>query len=403
MINVMTLIKTLIKNHKFKKIVILVVLPLSMFGLIFLLSNLLFNLYKRPVNVDFAPVKIIEITEPFSGSLHFNDELGKDDFSNLIIKNIDNSQKTIELAMYSIDSVSIKDAILRASNRGVMVNLIFSNQHEVGELELFKDRNSNVKISFLGVSSDSYMHHKFLLIDRGERNQKLFFGSYNFTNIQGLFDPSFIFETNRPEIINVFGEEFVRLTTVDGWGVKKSKEYNPFAVLIKYPEGYLEIWFPPESSSNNIKERMLGLIKAANSNIKIMIWHLTDKDIASVLATKAKNTPVSIVTDDFNLEKADSVFPILSAQKKRQHLDSLEIVSDANRNAQIQKILKNTDLNSFLHQHLLIVDDQTVVFGTNNWSSSGFFANDESVMVSNIPSVVSAFTQSYSYNYNTNK
>ena len=390
-------------KDKIKIIIISISLPLIILSAAIYLGVTVFNLYKQPSNRTFAPVKTINISEPFSGNFYFNDKLGSNDFSDIIIKSIDSAKKTIELAMYSMDSTGIRDALLRADKRGVSVNLLFSNKHETSENKLFKDRSDKVKVKFVGIGNNGYMHNKFLIIDRGQTGQNLFFSSYNFTDIQGEFDPSFIMETTRPEIVGVFGEEFDRLSSNETWRAKKNNTYNPFAALITYPQGYLEIWFPPGSGSNNVKSRMSSLIQNAKSNIKIMIWYLTDKDIASALAIKAKEIPVTIVTDDFNWQTAGSVFPTVSAQKDRQKLSNLQIITDQKRNIEAQKFTTDSSLNSFLHHHLLIVDDQIALFGTNNWSSGGFFKNDESIMVSNISSVVSAFKQSFLYNYNINK
>ena len=388
---------------KLKNLLLFICLPLIILSLVIFLSAFIFKLYQTPSNKTFTPVKTININEPFSAKFYFNDKSGTNDFSDLIVKNINSSHKTIEIALYSIDSTAIRDALFAAAKRGVLVNLILSNSQETGETILLKNGGANLKFTFIGVGGTGYMHHKFMLIDQGDANQKLFFGSYNFTELQGKFDPSFIMETSRPEIINVFSEEFNRLSSNQTWQAKKTKNYNPFAARIEYPEGYLEIWFPPEPKSNSLKDRMLSLIKNATSNLKIMTWYITDKDIAAALISRAKTLPITIITDDYNWSNSSSVFPIMAAQKDRQKLDNLQMITDLKRNTEVQKIIKDDTFNSFLHHHLLIVDDATAVFGTNNWSSGGFFLNDESIMISNISSVVSAFEQSYLLNYNINK
>lgn len=407
MMKFITLIKTFLMKNKIKKIVkknfTSIILPLLLLVIISSLMVFIFRIYKQANNQIVKPAEIIEVREPFSGKFHFNDILGKDDFSNLIVDNIDKSTKTVELAMYSIDNTDIRNALFRAADRGVKVNLVLSRKHQVGITKFFENKPGNINLIFIGLANSDYMHHKFLLIDRDKINQKLFFGSYNFTYIQGKFDPSFVMETDRPELVRIFGEEFNRLSLNDKLSTKKNVNYNPFAALVKYPEGYLEIWFTPESENSSIKNRMISLISGASSKINIMTWYLTDKDIASALIIRSKNVPVTILTDDSNWSAVDSVFPIIAAQKNRQKLNNLEIITDAKRNSEVSRILGRSDLNSFLHHHLLIIDDNTAVFGTNNWSFSGFFVNDESIIVSNIPSVVSSFKQSFLYNYSKNK
>ncbi|MFA6995208.1 MAG: phospholipase D-like domain-containing protein [Patescibacteria group bacterium] len=389
-------------GDNFNKKFIVIALPLLLLILCLYLGLTFFRLYQNREVITSPPARTIEVNESFSANLYFNDELGLDVFSELIVNGLDAAKNKIELAMYSMDNSAIRDALYRAAARGVSVDLVFSDKHQNGIENLFVNNHKNLKISFVSSNGGS-MHHKFLLIDRGSAQPKLFFGSYNFTNIQGKYDPSFILTTERPELISLFGDEFDRLAGGLHGSVKKSANYNPYAALIRYPEGFIEIWFSPGLVDNNIKDRMLNLIRNSRDNIKIMTWSLTDKDVAAELALKSKQIPVSIITDDYNWSATGSAFPVLAAQKNRQNLNNLEIITDSNRNQEIAKILPDDDLNSFLHHHLLVLDDRIAVFGTNNWSSNGFFRNDESVMITNIKSLVKAFEQSYTFNYNKNK
>jgi phosphatidylserine/phosphatidylglycerophosphate/cardiolipin synthase-like enzyme len=252
-------------------------------------------------------------------------------------------------------------------------------------------------------SADGSMHHKFLLIDRGLPGAELFFGSYNFTYLQEKYDPCFLLETTRPEIISIFGEEFDRLVQNYHGTKKLVVSPDPFAARIKYPEGYLEIWFSPQPASGGLKERMLGLIKVAKSEIKAMIWDFTSRDLAGGLADAAGKIPVSIITDDYNYSLPSSAFNYLTAEKAKHGLTKLEVTTDARRNQEIKDNFKINDLNSFLHHHLLLIDGRIAVFGTNNWSYNGFYNNDESIMVTDLPALVKPFSDVWDFNYLKNK
>lgn len=357
--------------------------------------------------VQFKPNKIIDVTEPFSGKVYFNNELGQNILSSIIINAIDFASTSIEIAVYSMDDEIIRDAIYNASKRGVKINIAFSDKHTETLNNLFTDIPKNINIKSIS-SNDSFelMHHKFMIIDRGESSQKLFFGSYNFTYIQDKYDPSFIFETDRREIIEIYGEEFDRIFSGTSGKQKLLSQYNPFAARINYPEGFLEIWFAPQQKRNGIKDRMIELIKQSRYIIKSMIWMMTDSDIASNLIFESRSKKVIMLIEDSNVSVKDSLIPAMLDQRERNHLNhlnNLEIITDQKRNEELRNKFAEKDLNSFLHQHLLIVDDEIVVFGTNNWSSGGFFRNDESIMVSNIKSLVSLFNESFDFNYNKNK
>lgn len=390
-----------LKKHK-NKLGLLFILVLGAFITLVLYKQVPF-FYEPPRVENFTPEKVINISEPFSGKIHFNNEVGSDYFSNLTVEAIDLASSTIEIAMYSMDDSFIKEAIYRAVDRGVKVNIVFSNKYVTSMEKFFERKSDNLKISFSSFGSSGYMHHKFMIVDRGLNSGKLFFGSSNFTYIQAQYDPSFIMETDRPELVNIFGEEFDRLLLELDRVAVRGENYNSFAALINYPEGFLEIWFLPSSGDNSLKNRLLNLIYRAENNVKAMIWHFTDKDTAINLVQKAKDIPVKVIIDDFNFKVKDSVMPFMSKQKRYQGLSNLELIDDANRNEAVRQHKGDDKFNSFLHHHLLITDDNTVVFGTNNWSSSGFFANNESVMISNISSLVSAFNQTFEFHYNLNK
>ncbi|MCX6795761.1 MAG: phosphatidylserine/phosphatidylglycerophosphate/cardiolipin synthase family protein [Candidatus Falkowbacteria bacterium] len=345
--------------------------------------------------------RTIVIADDFSGKLYFNNDLGDDNLAPILIKAIDDSQKSIELAVYSMDNILIREAIYRAANRGVAVTIMLGNKNKAGHDKIFENLPKNIKRINFSAGGGS-MHHKFMIVDRGEKTGRLFFGSYNFTYLQGKYDPCFLLDTTRPEIINIFGEEFSRLLKGERGRDKLNGGISSLMTRLEYPQGFLEVWFTPETH-NGLKGRMEELIKSAQRGIKIMIWNFTSKPLAQVLVDISANKEVQIIADDSNYSLADSVFPLMNQQKVSRHLGNLEIITDQKRNLEAAKLSGDANLNSFLHHHLLIVDDQIAVFGTNNWSNNGFFENDESVMISNISSLVQPLSGAWSVNYEKNK
>lgn len=385
--------------------VIVVWIPLSFL----ILASLLIVLFaymrrtqQHTSSVASMPETVIQIDEHFSGKVHFNNNFGDTQFSTLLIEAIDHAKSSIEIAVYSMDHEGIRDALYRAGARGVRVVVLLSDKRKTGHDRVFKNLPKNVErkdiASVRTVDSSGSMHHKFMLVDRGMHEAKLFFGSYNFTVFQERYDPSFIMETTRPEIIKVFGEEFDRI-----YAEKQEGEItrNAFAARIVYPEGYLEIWFSPrESGTQSLRERFLGLIRESKNTINVLIWNLTDKKVANAFLEEAKeNRQIKIVTDDYNFLGTDSVFPFIESEKELYNLSNLEILTDAKRNKEIEDVYGLKNFNSFLHQHLLLVDGDTAVFGTNNWSNNGFFNNYESVMITNIPTIFSSFKSTFEANY----
>ncbi len=348
-----------------------------------------------------APARLIKVTEAFSGNLYFNNEFGRNTFSELLIPAIDRARNSVEVAVYSLDHAGIRDALYRAAGRGVAVTVVLSDKQLAGHNFIFKDLPKNVRridaASAVGGNFSGSMHDKFMIVDRGRPQQQLFFGSYNFTALQEKFDPSFLLQTDRPEIVGIFGEEFDRLSGGSHGEGKLKGNFNPFAARVQYADGYLEIWFGPQTRTGGLRERLLELV-GASKQLEIMIWDLTDKGIAAALAARAADgASIKILADDYNFSGSDSAFPLLT--EKNASESTMEILTDAKRNREVTEKYGEEDLNSFLHHHALIADSATVLFGTNNWSSNGFFSNDESAMVTDIPALVSAYQRAFESNF----
>ena len=364
------------------------------------------------------PAQSIKNTKPLSAEIFFSNEpvagdnsLTKSDFIKLITTEINAAQKTLEIAVYSIKSPTIKEAIYRASERGVKVTLILDFRKSTVHDAFFSDLPAGIKRLDLGTDGQqniSLMHHKFALIDRGTSKEKLIFGSFNWTELQAIYDRSFIMITDNPELVSSFGREFNRLTGGQGEKNKlKNKNYQPWDLNLNAAGYNYEVWFGPGRAYNGINKRIDNLLKEAQSDIKIMAWSFTDSTLAEEILRQARaGRKVTIIADSFNFSGTSSAFKILNEAKARENLDNLEILQDntsvAAKDSTDAKDT-NTNIDPFLHYHLLIIDNKKILFGTNNWSRGGFYANDESAIVSDDPKIIKKFLDSFSYNYQINK
>lgn len=368
------------------------------------------------------PAQIVQSDIPVQADLYFNDELGTTIFSDKIVEEINAAQKTLEIAVYSIKSPRLKEAIYAANARGVKVTLVLDFRKKEIHDEFFFDLPRGIKRLDLGEESAGktmLMHHKFAIIDRGEATQKLIFGSYNWTELQEKYDPSFVMISTNTELIKSFGREFERLAQGES-GPKKfsDKKYNPWDLSLSAAGSNYEVWFSPGVKGNSLNNRIYNLIHNAKQEIRIMIWDFTDQGLANEIITKARNgVKVIIITDNRNFYNKTSVFMSLQAAKEKYQLANLEIISDAprgeeagilnaaNANLGVDSGLATSTVESldpFLHYHLLIVDNQKIFFGTNNWSKAGAYYNDESAIVSDDQKIIERFNQSFEFNYQKN-
>lgn len=395
--------KKLKKKYNLILITFCLVVLLFVVFFLFYLSKESGGLKEKDIIIE--PREKITVDYDFESEVFFNDKLGENIFSQEIIKSINDAQESIEIAVYSMNHPDIKDALKRAIDRGVKISVLLCEKgkttHDVffADIDQYIDRK-DIKFSSSSLTSESYlMHHKFMIIDRNLDKRVLFFGSYNFTYLQELYDLSFVLKTHDASFVRIFGEEFDNINSGLHGKEKKNQNINPFAAKIEYTNGFVEIWFSPGNRDINLKKRMSELIKLSKEKIRMMIWLWTEESLARDILNLNPEIKVSIITDEININHDGSVFKNLLKIGKK---DNLEIITDEKRQFEIQE-LRDDVLNSFLHHHALIIDDKIVVTGTSNWSTSGFFNNDESMIVSNVYPLVEFFIDSFKINYLKNK
>jgi len=128
-----------------------------------------------------------------------------------IIKAIDVSNSTIDLAIYSFTAQEIKSAFERAKQRGVKIRIIADSTQAKGTHSLIQaliDEGFNVKITH--GKERGIMHNKFAIFDK----QFLFTGSYNWTNNAEHFNYENAIFLSDPETIAQYQKEFDNLWTL---------------------------------------------------------------------------------------------------------------------------------------------------------------------------------------------
>lgn len=398
-------------KYKTKKIIKYIFL---FFTTIVLLSSLslFLNFHKKIIKQSNTVIKID--TSP-NIEFFFNNEGENHDLNQIISEQINASQKSLEIAVYSIKSEKIKKSIYDAYNRGVKVDLIFDYHKKSDHDEFFSDLPAGINRIDLGHSwpNKVLMHHKFAIIDRGQAEEKLIFGDFNWTDLQSEYDRDFILISNEKNIINTFGEEFLRLKNkISGPDKLNLNNYNSKSLQLEYSseinneDTTYEIWFSPGSNKENINQLLINKIDKAKKNIKIMMWSFTNKSIATKLLEKAKaGVNVQIIGDGLNFYNEYSVFNYILKEKKENNIENITILSAPYiiQNKNSEELFGPREIESFLHHHSIIIDDTEVIFGTNNWSTSGTYYNDEATIFTNSSEAVSNFSKSHNYNLSISK
>lgn len=125
-----------------------------------------------------------------------------------IIKNINQAQASINIAMYIFTDKEIALPLIKARERGVKVRLYLDKDqvdYKYSQSRFLVQKGIKTRIS----SNNYIMHHKFAIID----NRLLLTGSYNWTFSANKRNDENLMVIDDPEIIEIFQNQFVNLWT----------------------------------------------------------------------------------------------------------------------------------------------------------------------------------------------
>ena len=125
-----------------------------------------------------------------------------------IIKNINQAQASINIAMYIFTDREIAIPLVKARERGVKVRLYLDQDqvdYQYSQSRFLVQRGIKTRISF----NNYIMHNKFAIID----NRLLLTGSYNWTFSANNRNDENLMVIDDPEIIKIFQNQFVNLWT----------------------------------------------------------------------------------------------------------------------------------------------------------------------------------------------
>ncbi|KAG0170494.1 hypothetical protein DFQ28_001808 [Apophysomyces sp. BC1034] len=151
-------------------------------------------------------------------------------------------------------------------------------------------------------------------------------------------------------------------------------DFEP-TLLDELPSGTycMPIFFPSEDSYLTF----ISVLASAQESLLVCVFSLTDDNTADVLIdAKDRGVDVRIVTDNDQMDERKG------ADTQRLH-DSFGIP------------YKMDNSDQFMHNKFAVIDRKVVLTGSFNWSIGARFKNRENVIVTNIPSVVEAYSDEF--------
>jgi phosphatidylserine/phosphatidylglycerophosphate/cardiolipin synthase-like enzyme len=263
---------------------------------------------------------------------------------------IDAARLSVDIAIYSLSLNSVRDALLRAHDRGVRVRVVMESDN----LERADpQRLIEAGIPVLGDRREGLMHNKFVVIDTSE----VWMGSMNLTDSGAYEDNNEIMRIRSVKMAENYTKEFEEMFTDDAFGDRIIPQTpNPRVTIDGTP---IDVYFSPD---DNVQANFVDLVNNAQESIYFMAFSFTADPIGDAVRTRAQDDLiVSGVMDD------DQINSNIGTEFDPFKQAGLDVLRDQNEGQ--------------MHHKTMIIDESIVIFGSYNFTNSAETRNDENMLV----------------------
>jgi len=267
-----------------------------------------------------------------------------------------------------------------------------------------------------GSAGSGLMHHKFLVVD----GRTVIVTSANFTpsDIHGDFEPlssrgnpNALLKMNGPQLASSFTQEF-NLMWGDGPGGKPDSLFGvrkPFrpAQSIQLGKTAVTVQFSPTSRKIPWEQSVNGLIgrtlSRATASVDLALFVFSEQFLSTLLEAKHQNGigVRALIEPDYAYKSYSEGLDMLGVA-----LAQSEKVGDSGYcrfeegNDPWQQPIKTVGIPQLpkgdrLHHKFGVVDRQTVIVGSHNWSEAADQSNDENLLVIDSPIVAAHFAREF--------
>lgn len=290
---------------------------------------------------------------------------GLDEF---IAEDLATAQVQVDIAAFDLDAEPIVQALINLEDQGIVVRAVTDEDNsELSSINRLR-RNG---ISVVEDKRRALMHNKFIVID----GRYVWMGSLNFTTNGVYCNNNNLVRFDSPELAANYMAEMDEMYDEQAFG-PTSPENTPNEEIIINGIS-VQNYFAPEKELAPIIARTVA---SAQEEILFMAFTFTDDQIGEALLGRGDaGTKIQGVFETTGSELDFSYYTIM----KEAGLPSVEVRQDGN--------------NRIMHHKVIIVDRETVIFGSFNFSDSANRRNDENIVIVRDPTFTSFFVEEFGF------
>ncbi|HHH31515.1 MAG TPA: hypothetical protein ENK57_24645 [Polyangiaceae bacterium] len=283
-----------------------------------------------------------------------------------VVELIDGAERSVHVAQFTFSRRSIEDALVRAHDRGVEVQVAMDAAQERRGSLAQRLRGRGVDVRFVAGRGNGgrtgIQHDKFMIVDE----TTLLTGSNNWSSTGTSINEenTIVIQASATDpYIAGFTCHFAAIWAADHDAAGACSEGD--------------ITFAPGGAPRRM---IRDALREADTSIDVLMHHFTFTDLVDELADAQ--------------ERGVQVRVILNEETRAEHAGRSwdRLVAAGGR---IRYKRNNESAYQLMHHKLAIVDGQLLLNGSGNWSGSGFFNNFENYIAYHDADVVRPFVSMY--------
>ncbi len=271
----------------------------------------------------------------------------------------------VDVAAFDLDSEPILEALAEIRARGLAVRVVVDDEYTPPETI---DRLRRLGLNPAGDGRSALMHNKFILVD----GRVVWTGSLNYTSSGVYCNNNNAVRFDDPRLAANYAAEMDEMAADRLFGPGSPvNTVDRLAIQGAAVENY----FAAEDALAPIIARVLA---RADREILFMAFSFTNEDIGEALLERARAGLV-----------VRGVFETTGAATRFSYFGRL-------RDAGFPNVRVRTDGNPrVMHHKVFIVDRETVIFGSYNFTGSAETANDENLIIVHDPTFAGYFVEEF--------
>ena len=268
----------------------------------------------------------------------------------LLLNKLRLADVSIDAAVQQLNSSPIAAELIKAHNRGVRVRVFTENRY-VEEEEIGQLQSAGISVKD-DAREGGLMHHKFIVIDE----RFVWTGSYNITYNGAYKNDNNVIWIDSVPLANNFTNEF-RSLYLSGQFNQSNTSYVPYPTIKLNDGTEITTLFSPKSETI---PPLIDEIRSAKKSISFMAFSYTHDELGEAMMDM--------------YESGITVRGVFDEKQISRH-------SKYAKMAEIGMQVKIDESPGTMHHKVIIIDEQTVITGSYNFSRNAETNNSENLLI----------------------